>query len=525
MTLKETAKPTDADERSLLDRMTAVLGPDRTRDVLQKTPAQDYTPMPLPAPWNGMSVWDVGPSRFADIILRPSQLIALRPPRPYRIALYRCGRNFGKNFMSSMTLNYLAQEAWGAIQAGKLSPGDATFLVVGRATDDTLDAMVKGKSGIVENSAPWLPAEYLPGSRRIIWGDGAVTAIVRTAQEPLGARGLNIGPIAWIDEIASWPHWAETFGAIDLAVRTGPAPRLLATTTPSTRAPWLRDLIGAPGTIDIHRPSADNASNMPAGWLEDQYRRRTRFEIAEELEAMLLDGIGGDYFQPADAAIIDRAPDDIIATCRAWDLAASTPSPGNRDPDFTAGIRMGKTAGGRYVVLDAILVRQRAGDVERLMLATAEEDGPQCTIRLNQDPGQAGKSQVEDLVRKLAGYVTVSQRETGDKATRAQPFAAMWQHHNVDVLRGAWNAAYLDQLQSFPSKFSHDDAVDASVAAFSVLAPAGGRSMFDVPSWGELQEGDGGVAGIVGSWSTREQREANFLIATTAARHSPWGRR
>jgi predicted phage terminase large subunit-like protein len=459
---------TRAGERSLLDRMTGVLGAERTREVLRNTPAQDYVPMPLPPPWNKMSAWDAGPSRFADIILRPSQLIALRPPRPYRVALFRCGRNFGKNYTAAVTLNHLAQEAWGAIQTGKLSPGDATFLICGRASDDTLDAGVKGKSGIVENSPPWFPAEYLPGSRRIVWGDGTVSAIVRTAQEPLGARGLNLA-FAWLDEISSWPHWAETFGAIDLAVRTGPRPRLLMTTTPSTRAPWLKDLIAAPGTIDVHRPSADNATNMPAGWLEDQYRRRTRFEIAEELEAELLDGIGGDYFPSADAQLLDRAPDDIVATCRAWDLAASTPNPGNPDPDFTAGVKLGRRASGRYVVLDAVLVRMRAGDVESLIQQMAARDGAGCRIRLNQDPGQAGKAQVEDLVRKLAGFVVVSERETGPKETRAQPFAAMWQHRNVDLVRGVWNAPYLDQMQCFPSKFAHDDAIDASSAAFNHL--------------------------------------------------------
>src|SRR5262249_25835836 len=145
--------------------------------------------------------------------------------RPYRIALYRMGRNAGKNFAASMTLNYLAQEAWGAIQAGKISAGDATFLVCGRATDDTNDVIGGGKSGIPGTSPPWFKAQHLPGSRRIIWGDGIVEAIVRTAQEPKGALGLNLA-FAWLDEISSWPHWAETFGAIDLATRTGANPRL-----------------------------------------------------------------------------------------------------------------------------------------------------------------------------------------------------------------------------------------------------------------------------------------------------------
>jgi predicted phage terminase large subunit-like protein len=460
--------PAPQDERSLNDRLVAA-GAAGARDVYRGMLAQDLVPFALSPPWNTMSVWEIGPSRFADLILRPSQLIALRPPRPYRIALYRCGRNFGKNFLAAMTLNYLAQEAWGAIQAGQLSAGDATFLVCGRATDDTLDAGVRmGKSSVVETSPPFFKAEYLPGSRRIVWGDGAVSALVRTAQEPLGARGLNLA-FAWLDEISSWPHWAETFGAIDLATRTGPNPRLLCTTTPSSRAPWLRELIAAPGTIDIHRPSADNASNMPPGWLEDQYARRTKFEIAEELEAELLDGVGGDLFPRGAAPIVDVVPDDIASSVRAWDLASSIPTATHRDPDFTVGLRMAKRKNGSFIVLDAKIVRARAGDVEDLLLRTASQDGRAVTIRLNQDPGQAGKSQLADLTRKLAGYRLASARETGDKITRALPFASAWQHGHVSILRGPWNEAYLSQMEAFPSKFAHDDAPDASSAAFQFL--------------------------------------------------------
>ena len=120
------------------------IGAERAKDQLRRMPLQDWIPMPLPEQWRDASVWDAGPSYVPEIILRPSQLIALRPPRPYRIALYRCGRNYGKNFTAATTVNAVAQAAWAAIRAGKLAPGDATQLVCGRATDDTLDAGVSG---------------------------------------------------------------------------------------------------------------------------------------------------------------------------------------------------------------------------------------------------------------------------------------------------------------------------------------------------------------------------------------------
>ena len=45
-------------------------------------------------------------------------------------------------------------------------------------------------------------------------------------------------------------------------------------------------------------------------------------------------------------------------------------------------------------------------------------------MRLPQDPGQAGKSQASSFVKLLAGYSVIAKPISGDKLTRAQPFAA-----------------------------------------------------------------------------------------------------
>jgi len=52
------------------------------------------------------------------------------------------------------------------------------------------------------------------------------------------------------------------------------------------------------------------------------------------------------------------------------------------------------------------MVRRRAnpGDVERLLLETAAQDGKRVRIGFGQDPGQAGKSQAQHLVRALRLY-------------------------------------------------------------------------------------------------------------------------
>ena len=89
-------------------------------------------------------------------------------------------------------------------------------------------------------------------------------------------------------------------------------------------------------------------------------------------------------------------------------------------------------------------------------------------VRLPQDPGQAGKDQAENFIKFLAGFSVTTERESGSKETRAEPFAAQWQHGNVDIVIGEWNEMYLQQLEAFPeSKFK--DMVDASSSAFNEL--------------------------------------------------------
>jgi predicted phage terminase large subunit-like protein len=193
--------------------------------------------------------------------------------------------------------------------------------------------------------------------------------------------------------------------------------------------------------------------------------------------ARLLDGnwqvraAGGEVFRRGEFHMLDHAPDKltVAATVRKWDLAATEPSETNASPDATAGVKMCRTKSNRYVVLDVVHARKRAHEVRDLILTTARADGHQVRIVLAQDPGQAGKDQAESLVAMLAGFSVTVERETGDKETRANPFAAQVQGGNVDIVRAQWNDVYFSELEAFPAKTAHDDMVDASAGAFGAL--------------------------------------------------------
>lgn len=177
----------------------------------------------------------------------------------------------------------------------------------------------------------------------------------------------------------------------------------------------------------------------------------------------------GSLFRRTDVPIIEQRPTDVIAWVRRWDLAATVPSEDNPDPDWTAGVLMGLRANGRFVVADVQRCRKRAAEVRTLIGNTTMHDGALVTVVVPQDPGQAGKDQAANLIAGLAGSIAKSTRETGKKEIRAEPFASQWQAGNVDVVRGAWNEAFFNELEGFPSSLVHDDQVDAASGAFAEL--------------------------------------------------------
>lgn len=172
------------------------------------------------------------------------------------------------------------------------------------------------------------------------------------------------------------------------------------------------------------------------------------------------------WFKP-----LDEKPTNFAQIVRRWDFAASEPTKEYPNPDWTRGVKMGKTRDGKFVVLDARGCRKRSAGVEELVVQTAHEDGRGVRIDVPDDPGSAGKTVAEHYVSLLAGYDVHAIKETGDKETRARPYSAQVEAGNVYYLRGPWNHEYLSELEAFPTEGIHDDYVDASTGAFVTLQP------------------------------------------------------
>lgn len=177
----------------------------------------------------------------------------------------------------------------------------------------------------------------------------------------------------------------------------------------------------------------------------------------------------GNMFKRAWFRVVDALPDDIVETVRAWDLAATPPSISNPDPDYTCGCRMSRTSRNTFIIHEVKRERGSPADIQALMRQTAGHDGKGVPIRIEQEPGAAGKSLIYTYGNQLLiGYDVRPIPATGEKIVRAGPLSAAAQRGDVEILRGPWNAWWLDHIVGFPG-MKHDDTVDAPAHAFNAL--------------------------------------------------------
>ncbi len=207
-------------------------------------------------------------------------------------------------------------------------------------------------------------------------------------------------------------------------------------------------------------------------WEDEAALLRKRDQVGERVWTALFQQTPrpaqGSTFVVSGIEILSAPPDlsDGVIV-RAWDLAATAPD-GRNDPDHTVGVKLMRDSAGRWIVLDIIRQRTSALEVERALFGAAQADGKSVIVCLPQDPGQAGKAQVDNYVRSLPGYRVHRSPESGSKQIRALPVAAQIEVGNLALVPAAWNHDFIEELRDFPYG-RKDDQVDALVRGFLVV--------------------------------------------------------
>ncbi len=162
--------------------------------------------------------------------------------------------------------------------------------------------------------------------------------------------------------------------------------------------------------------------------------------------------------------VVDAMPDGKAEWVRVWDLAATV----SNKADYLVGLKMAKV-GHRYYIADVDRSRTAPADVIPRIARVAAQDGKGVMVVAEQEGGGSGKIVSSHIAAALAGYRIAFIRPNGDKVFRALPFLDQAKAGNVFLLRGAWNDAFLSELDTFPAG-EHDDQVDPAAYAFSKLA-------------------------------------------------------
>ena len=176
----------------------------------------------------------------------------------------------------------------------------------------------------------------------------------------------------------------------------------------------------------------------------------------------------GSYFREEDFEIVDAPPANKVNTVRFWDRAATAESKKNPDPDWTVGLKMSLAENGFYYIEHVLRLRENPGRVKEAIKNTASSDSVQVAVYLEQEPGASGVSEVNDLIRYLAGYMAYKVPKRKNTEALVRPVSSQSIAGNVKIVRGDWNKEFLMEICNYPD-VSHDDQVVALIGAFTNL--------------------------------------------------------
>ena len=176
---------------------------------------------------------------------------------------------------------------------------------------------------------------------------------------------------------------------------------------------------------------------------------------------------GGAMFKSG-RIIVDVRPTEAYfqKIVRYWDKA------GTQDGGcYTAGVEMGLHKDGSLWILDVVRGQWSMDEREATIKETAKLDGHSTIIWIEQEPGSGGKDVASYTVKNLIGFQVKIDKvgsKSGNKVTRALPFADQVNSGNVHMVKAEWNKPYIDELTFAPNS-TYKDQWDASAGACNML--------------------------------------------------------
>lgn len=222
----------------------------------------------------------------------------------------------------------------------------------------------------------------------------------------------------------------------------------------------------APGRLFIRATLADNPHLDRA-----EYEHALSYLPLVERERLL----HGDWDIRLEGRYFKRAwfrlwPNELPAgrTVRAWDLAGTAQSERRPDPDWSVGLKL-READGQFIIVDVCRFRHSPERTFDTIVKTAQLDGSDCAVLIEQEAGSGAKLFASTLQRALPSHRVTPVSVRTDKVSRAALVSAAVERGEVYLYAGDWHDSFLTELEWFPDAAAHDDQVDALSLAFNYL--------------------------------------------------------
>lgn len=408
------------------------------------------------------------------------------PPLPWKTWALIAGRGSGKTDAGA---HYVDEHARGA--ACLAGPVPHRMAIIAPTLPDAQQTCVLGDSGLLRANPT---IRYRPGSMKeadLVWPNGAQARLfgAHGPDDPNRLRGPQ-HCLVWADELAAWRMLDDAWDMMEFGLRLGPAPRVVATTTPRPR-PLIKRLLGEPSTVVTRASTRDNPA-LPEDRRAELYARYAGTRLGrQELDAEIIEEVDGALWSRAMIVYgnpqlrMDTRTRDLVPDLARIVVAIDPAVTSGEDSDETGIVAAGRGADGRgYVLADASCRMPPADWAKRAINLYHELRADRIVAEANN-----GGDLVSTVIRTVDPNVPVTLVHAArGKRTRAEPISALYEQGRVSHVEPFPDLE--DQMCSYTGEPGEDspDRMDALVWALTdVMGVTTGSAWGGGASWGGEQ--------------------------------------
>lgn len=374
---------------------------------------------------------------------RPEQQL---PKGAWKTWLILAGRGFGKTRTGSETVRQLVQQN----KVRKIA-------LIAETELEGRHVLIEGMSGLLSVYPSRERPLYCSSTHQIHWPNGTV-ATLYSAERPDQLRGPQFD-FVWIDELAKFKYAQSLWDQVQFCLRVGPHPRALITTTPRA-IPLVKSLIASSTTHVTRGSTWENASNLPASFLESLKELYGHTTLgAQEIEGKIVEEKGPLLWDESLFRYVDSAP-PLVRVVVAVDPAVTHTSTSDETGIIVVGIDAYHQG---YVLADYSGKYSPEGWAAKALSAYEYFGAEKIIVENNQ-----GGDLVTTVLHALNPHVKVHPvRAIHSKQARAQPISFLYHRQKIFHLPGL--KVLEAQLISFGTTVKSPDRIDALVWGLSYL--------------------------------------------------------